>query len=229
MFKPELRKQDIQFEHRLDYSYIDYNINWAIADLTRISQVVINLFSNAIKFTTQKPGKKKIALSMGASLERPQSYPPDVVFFKSEEAALRLDATNRPEWGKGEGAYILVAVSDTGVGISDESQRRLFQRFNQGAAQTEMDYGGSGLGLNVCRKLCHLHGGEIGVSSEKGQGSTFGFSSESAGVHPHLTMNLDRRMTSQSPSCATRLGRWDMSHLSLGSRKSIPSRRSSRK
>lgn len=175
MFKPELRKQDIQFEYRLDYSYVDYSIDWTMADLTRICQVVINLFSNAIKFTTKRSGEKKITLSMGASLERPPSYPPNVVFFNSEPAALRLDATNRPEWGKGEETYIMVAVSDTGIGISDESQRKLFSRFNQGTPQTEVDYGGSGLGLSVSRKLCHLHGGEIGVSSKKGQGSTFGF------------------------------------------------------
>ncbi|XHG06125.1 hypothetical protein AWENTII_009332 [Aspergillus wentii] len=175
MFKPELRKQGIQFEYRLDYSYVDYGIDWAMADITRISQVVINLFSNAIKFTTKKPGEKKIALSLGASLKRPSSYPPNVVFFDSEDSAIRLDGTNRPEWGTGEEAYIMVAVSDTGIGISDESQRKLFERFNQGTARTEVDYGGSGLGLNVCRKLCHLHGGEIGVSSKKDQGSTFGF------------------------------------------------------
>ena len=175
MFKPELRKQGIRFEYRLDFSYIDYSIDWAMADLTRICQVVINLFSNAIKFTTKKPGEKKVTLSMGASLERPPSYPPNIVFFNSEPAALRLNATNHPEWGKGEDAYILVAVSDTGIGISNESQRKLFSRFNQGTPRTEVDYGGSGLGLSVSRKLCHLHGGEIGVSSKKGQGSTFGF------------------------------------------------------
>lgn len=174
MFQPELRNQGIQFEFRLDNSYIDYGIDWVKADLTRISQVVINLFSNAIKFTKTR-GTKKIALSMGASLERPPSYPPNIVFFQSDEAALRLDATSGPEWGTGEPAYIMVAVSDTGIGISPESQKRLFERFNQATPKTGVEYGGSGLGLNVCRKLCHLHGGEIGVSSKEGDGSTFGF------------------------------------------------------
>ena len=175
MFQPELRNQGIQFEFRLDPSYIDYGIDWVMADLTRISQVVINLFSNAIKFTAKTKGTKKIALSMGASLERPPSYPPNIVFFQSDEAALRLDATSGPEWGTGEPAYIMVAVSDTGIGISSENQKRLFERFNQATPKTGVDYGGSGLGLNVCRKLCHLHGGEIGVSSKEGEGSTFGF------------------------------------------------------
>lgn len=175
MFQPELRNQDIHFEYRLDPSYIDYGIDWVRADLTRISQVVINLFSNAIKFTAKTKGTKRIALCMGASLERPPSYPPNIVFFQSDEAALRLDATSGPEWGTGEPAYIMVAVSDNGIGISAENQKRLFERFNQATPKTGVDYGGSGLGLNVCRKLCHLHGGEIGVSSKEGDGSTFGF------------------------------------------------------
>ncbi|OJJ85532.1 uncharacterized protein ASPGLDRAFT_45509 [Aspergillus glaucus CBS 516.65] len=175
MFQPELRNQDIQFEYRLDPSYIDHGIDWVRADLTRISQVIINLFSNAIKFTAKTKGTKRIALCMGASLERPPSYPPNIVFFQSDEAALRLDATSGPEWGTGEPAYIMVAVSDNGIGISTENQKRLFERFNQATPKTGVDYGGSGLGLNVCRKLCHLHGGEIGVSSKEGDGSTFGF------------------------------------------------------
>jgi CheY-like chemotaxis protein len=69
----------------------------------------------------------------------------------------------------------MVAVRDTGIGISDEAQKRLFERFNQATPRTESIYGGSGLGLNVSRRLCHLHGGEIGVSSKEGEGSTFGF------------------------------------------------------
>lgn len=175
IFQPELRNQNIHFEYRLDYSYLEYGIQWVMTDLTRVSQVVINLFSNAIKFTSKKQGKKKIAFSMGASVERPPSYPPNIVFFHTDEAARGLDATNSSEWGSGQVAYIMVAVDDTGIGISDESQKRLFERFNQATPRTGVDYGGSGLGLNVCRKLCHLHGGDIGVSSKEGHGSTFGF------------------------------------------------------
>jgi signal transduction histidine kinase len=77
--------------------------------------------------------------------------------------------------GNGEALYILVAVIDTGIGISTEGQAKLFERFRQATPKTEEIYGGSGLGLNISRKLCQLHGGEIGVSSIEGEGSTFGF------------------------------------------------------
>lgn len=133
-----------------------------------MGQVLINLDSNAIKFTTKSQRKREIRVSMGASHKRPPSYPPNAVFFGSGGNGLRLDATTKPEWGDGQVAYIMMAVKDTGIGISDEAQKQLFERFNQATPKKESMYGGSGLGLNVSRKLCHLYGGEIGVSSEEG-------------------------------------------------------------
>ncbi|RMY26348.1 hypothetical protein D0867_00107 [Hortaea werneckii] len=123
----------------------------------------------------RKQGEKRVVVSIGASPQRPDSYPPNVVFFSPDDLAYRMDATNANEWGSGEPLYIMVAVKDTGIGIDEEGQKRLFERFRQATPKTGEIYGGSGLGLNISRKLCHLHGGEIGVSSREGNGSTFGF------------------------------------------------------
>jgi signal transduction histidine kinase/CheY-like chemotaxis protein len=175
LFRPQLQRNDIQFDYQADFSYADHGIEWVMADLDRMGQVLINLLSNAIKFTARSKITRKIRVSIGASKHRPSSYPPNVVFFRSGEVALGLDNTASPEWGNGEFAYVMLAVKDTGIGIDDRAQMRLFERFNQATPRTEGIYGGSGLGLNVSRKLCHLHGGEIGVSSKEGEGSTFGF------------------------------------------------------
>ncbi|KAL5338215.1 hypothetical protein BJX70DRAFT_388757 [Aspergillus crustosus] len=175
MFKPQLRKQRIGFEYQLDRSYADCKLDWVLADLDKMGQVLINLVSNAIKFTAEAEDERHIRVSLGASTDRPPSYPPNVVFFDPNEAALRLDATRNPEWGDRERAYIMVAVQDSGIGISDQHQKRLFERFKQATPRTDRIYGGYGLGLNISRRLCHMHGGEIGVSSKEGLGSTFGF------------------------------------------------------
>jgi signal transduction histidine kinase/ActR/RegA family two-component response regulator len=112
-----------------------------LGDPLRLGQVLLNLCTNAIKFT--------------------------------EHGSISVQATIS-EWSSTD-CLIRLQVSDTGLGISEEDQTRIFLAFEQADASTTRQFGGTGLGLAISKRLVQLMGGTIGVTSAPGAGSTFWF------------------------------------------------------
>ncbi|KAF2744522.1 hypothetical protein M011DRAFT_479824 [Sporormia fimetaria CBS 119925] len=181
MFKPEVVAKNIDFRFCPQESLKSLNLDWVNLDPARLTQITVNLITNAIKFT-HTCSKRVISVCLGASLD-----PPDLQTKGFEYVPMRgplANVTTGEDWGDGEMLYVRVHVEDTGCGLTSEEKQILFERFAQASPRTHAYYGGSGLGLFISRQLAELHGGQIGVSSEAGVGSTFGFFIQARRVDP---------------------------------------------
>jgi signal transduction histidine kinase/HPt (histidine-containing phosphotransfer) domain-containing protein len=123
-------------------------------DVTRMRQILVNLVSNAIKFTAQ--GEVEIRVEAERLPGRPLTSP------ATAEAG-----------ADGDWVELRFAVRDTGIGIGAEKVHKLFQSFSQADTSTTREYGGTGLGLAISKGLVQLMGGEMWVESAPGRGSTF--------------------------------------------------------
>ncbi|WNC72958.1 PAS domain S-box protein [Thalassotalea psychrophila] len=110
-------------------------------DPLRLTQILINLANNAVKFTS--------------------------------EGEVVLNITN--QFVNEQYVELKFSVEDTGIGMTEEQQSKLFQPFTQADASTTRKHGGTGLGLAISKKLVRLMGGKISLASEIGKGSTFSF------------------------------------------------------
>jgi PAS domain S-box-containing protein len=115
------------------------------ADLTKLRQVLLNLLSNAAKFTENG--------TVTLTVEQRKNEK-----IKNE---------------KDNSSLILFEVTDTGIGMTTEQMDKVFQAFTQADASTTRKYGGTGLGLAITRHFCQMMGGDISVNSQLGQGSVF--------------------------------------------------------
>ncbi|KAG4433438.1 hypothetical protein IFR05_011084 [Cadophora sp. M221] len=175
MFESELLADNIQIAFAVEPSYHTSNIDFVFCDPVRLTQIFINLLTNAIKFTRSE-STKSISVSLGASVNKPpKDHVPHIRWFPSKDSSAVQDLTLRRDWGTGQQVYLYFTVKDTGRGLSEQEKNRLFHRFSQASPKTHVQYGGSGLGLFISRELTELQGGEIGVDSKEGAGSTFAF------------------------------------------------------
>jgi signal transduction histidine kinase/HAMP domain-containing protein len=143
-FDQVARGQGLDFSIDVDDGAPDH----MVTDPQRLGQIIKNLLVNAFKFTETGSVRARI----GPATE---GWDPDNLSLESADSVVAL------------------AVTDTGIGIEELQQRRIFEAFAQAEGGTARNYGGTGLGLSISRELVELLGGEIAVDSRMGRGSTF--------------------------------------------------------
>lgn len=131
--------------------YMDPQLpNWVTGDPTRIRQILVNLVSNAVKFTDEGE------ISIHVEAKKPNGK------------------TGR----KDDKVGLYFAVKDTGIGLTAQQKKHIFEKFTQADSSTTRKFGGTGLGLSITKSLVEMMGGKIWVTSQPGKGSTFHFTLE---------------------------------------------------
>ena len=151
-------EKELELAYKIDFAVPEQ----IVGDITRLRQVLVNLLNNAVKFTQEGEVFTEVTLVSTSPTQKDDSPPTE--------------------------CEIQFSVRDTGIGIPPEKMSRLFMPFSQVDSSVTRKYGGTGLGLVICKQLVDLMGGRIWVESVVGQGTTFSFTIH---VQPTVTTNQD--------------------------------------
>jgi two-component system, sensor histidine kinase and response regulator len=168
-------------------------------DPSRLRQILVNLISNAVKFT--ETGEVVVRVSLNSDMSSGLHRAIRGVFSSEQEHEL-------PPVG------LLFEVQDTGIGIPFEAQDKLFQSFSQADTSTTRRFGGTGLGLAICKRLVELMGGQIHLSSAPGAGTAFRFEihltplATQPLVASTILHGLPALVVDDNPAVRTQLYRW---------------------
>jgi len=156
LVRPSANDKGLHFDIALD----DDVPRWLIGDPLRLGQVLLNLCSNAVKFTERGSVQVRVTRRNGGTAHVETGNQP---------------AGAAPDGTKPADVELEFSVRDTGIGISEGDRGWLFQSFSQADSSTTRRFGGTGLGLTISKRLTERMGGRIEVESTVGHGSLFRF------------------------------------------------------
>ena len=137
-------------------------------DIQRIRQIVVNILSNAVKFS--KPNHF-IEIRIQHRSEKPELKPsnPRYHYYSPTPAKIETKGLSSPN----DIFFLYIQIADTGCGIASDRLSQVFDKLNRGSHQSARRYDGAGFGLGVCKKLSDLMGGQLMVESKENVGTVF--------------------------------------------------------
>jgi signal transduction histidine kinase/CheY-like chemotaxis protein len=193
MYESDMRAHSVESISIPEPSLKNNCVDWVLCDPDRLTQILANFLTNAIKFTKNEANRQIVVRCGVATSEPRKAFSPDILWapvdpegsISTSELSIKSSKCTSNHHGHIETSnqdlsdrsqlYLIITVQDTGVGMTDKERQKLFKRFAQASETTSIQFGGSGLGLFISKRLTEKMGGEIGVSSKPGSGSTFAF------------------------------------------------------
>jgi signal transduction histidine kinase len=139
----------------------DQHLGIVQLDSAKVQHILINLLSNAAKFTDHGTITLRVSIKEPTTDHRPPTTD------RTSASLAEIPVGGRPS------SVVIFEITDTGIGIAPSQLPQLFEPFTHTDTSDVRAYGGAGLGLAICRRFCRLMSGDLTVSSELGQGSTF--------------------------------------------------------
>ena len=172
---------------KMDFESVDFNIITLFEEFSKSIvykceekklELILDVFDMQWLFVKGDPGRLRQVLTnlVGNAIK----------FTQSGHVIIRAKMTSVSQ----QEVLLTIDIIDTGIGIPEELQSRLFESFTQADASTTRQYGGTGLGLSIAQNLCHLMGGSLAVTSSVGVGSTF-----------TASMKFDKSLVSHNKVC----------------------------
>ena len=170
MFEREALAKKIELKLSVGKGYESLQVGWVSGDPVRFAQVFLNLLSNAVRFTEKAP-TRTIQITLDASVEEPNLSPLVTTDHAPETKTSSEDLSHSTT----DSIFLISAVIDSGVGLTKDEQKKLFQKLDQSSPKTHIEYDGSGLGLFISKALVEAQGGRLTLESEKHKGTRLTF------------------------------------------------------